>query len=144
MQEYLCVFYETKDIFLHFRAGKKAKKVAEMVYKVLLGEQTQTSVQGLTVSKKARVQEANALERQEFSKTILRDRLYFNFLRLHLFTHHEEQISRFGALTQYLIDITNSMQKGFKDAYCQSNKVESMDQSLTTYTRDNTFIIKDL
>ena len=40
MQEYLHDLHETKDVFLCFRAGKKAKKAAAIAYKVLLGEQT--------------------------------------------------------------------------------------------------------
>ena len=144
MQKYLRGFHKTKDVFLCFRAGKKAKKAAVMVHKVLLGEQTQTSDQGLAVLEKAKVREANTLERQELVETILKDGSYFNFPKLHLLTHYVEQIPRFGALTQYSTDITESMHKGFKDAYRRSNKVELMDQILTTYTRDHTFVIKDL
>ena len=144
MQEYLRSFHETKDVFLRFRAGKKAKKAAAMAHLVLLVEQTQTSVQGLAVSEKAKVWEANALERQELVETILKDGSYFNFPKLHLLTHYAEQIPRFGALTQYSTDITESMYREFKDAYRRSNKVESMDQILTTYTRYHTFIMKDL
>ena len=38
MQEYLRGFHETKDVFLCFQTGKKAKKAAAMTHKVLLGE----------------------------------------------------------------------------------------------------------
>ena len=31
MQEYLYVFHETKDMFLHFRTGKKTKKAAALI-----------------------------------------------------------------------------------------------------------------
>ena len=77
-------------------------------------------------------------------ETILKDRSNFNFPKLHLLIYYAEQIPRFGALTQYSTDITLSMHKGFKDAYRLSNKVESKDQILTTYTSDHTFIMKEM
>ena len=36
------------------------------------------------------------------------------------------------------------MHKGLKDAYRRSNKVDSLSQIVTTYTRDHTFAMKDL
>jgi len=55
MQRYLCVFNETKDVFLRFGAGKKAKRAAAEAHKNLLQEQTevQASAQYLTGSEKA-------------------------------------------------------------------------------------------
>ena len=36
------------------------------------------------------------------------------------------------------------MHKGFKEAYCRSNKVDATSQIITTYTRDHTFAMRDL
>ena len=63
LQEYLRVFYVTKDVFLRFRAGKKTKRAAADIHKTLLQEQTevQASVQNLTTSEKARLLQENTL-----------------------------------------------------------------------------------
>jgi len=57
MQRYLCVFHETKDMFLRFRAGKKTKRAAAEAHKSLLQEQTevQVSAQHLTALEQAKV-----------------------------------------------------------------------------------------
>ena len=75
---------------------------------------------------------------------MLREGAHFNFPKIHLISHYAEQITRFGALGQYSTDISEAMHKGLKDAYRRSNKINSIDQIITTYTRDHTFSMKDL
>jgi len=140
MQRYLCVFHETKDVFLCFRAGKKAKRSAAEAHKSLLQEKTevQGSAQHLTASEKAKVCQGNNLERRELVDEILREGAHYNFPKIHLISHYAEQIPKCGALGQFSTDISETMHKPFKDAYRRSNRVDSMSQVVTTYTRDHT------
>jgi len=55
IQKYLRKFQETKGVFLHYHAGKGAKRAAVEAHKVLLKEQTETLVKGLTASEKAKL-----------------------------------------------------------------------------------------
>ena len=54
MQKYLQGFYETKDVFLRFCVDKKTKRANAARHKSLLNKQTQKSVEGHTVSEKAK------------------------------------------------------------------------------------------
>ena len=144
MRKYLQGFHETKDVFLRFRADKKTKRAAAASHKSLLNEQTQEFVQGLTVSKKAKARQYNTLQRRDLVDEILREGVHYNFLKIHLISYFAEQIRKFGRLPQYSTDITEYMHKAFKDAYRRSNKVDSLSQIVTTYTRDHTFAMKDL
>jgi len=146
LREYLRVFHETKDIFLRFRVGKKAKRAAADVHKTLLQEQTevQASLQDLTNSEKARLRQENTLELRELVDEILKAGAHYNFLKIPLISHYMEQIPNFGVLGQYSTDISETIYKAFKDAYRRSNRVNSISQIVTTYTRDHTFTMKDL
>ena len=144
MQKYLGEFHETKGIFLCYRAGKGAKRAAAEAHKVLLREQTETSVKGLTALEKAKLHQEDALECQNLVDEILREGAHYNFPKMHLISHYAEQIPKFGVLKQYSMDISECMHKGFKKAYRPSNKVNTTSQMITNYTRDHTFIMKDL
>jgi len=111
LHKYLRMFHETNDVFLHFRAGKKAKRVAADVYKTLLQEQTevQASVQDLSPSEKARLRQENTLERRELMDEILKDGAYYNFPKIHLISHYAEQIPKFPLLGQYSTEINETM-----------------------------------
>ena len=98
MQKYLQGFHETKDVFLRFRADKKIKRAAAVAHKSLLNEQTQESVQGLTVSEKAEGRQDNTLKRRDLVDEILREGAHYNFLKIHLISHYTEQIPKFGSL----------------------------------------------
>ena len=144
MREYLHVFHDTKDVFLRFRAGKVAKRAAAEAHKNLLREQSQVSVTNLTASEKVKMRQENALERRELVDDMRKERAHYNFPKMHVISHDAEQIPKFGALGQYSTEISECMHKGFKDAYRRSNKVNSTSQIVTNYTRDHTFIMKDL
>jgi len=144
MQKYLCEFHKMKSVFLHCHASKGAKRAAVEAHKVLLKEQTETLVKGLTAAEKAKLCQEDALEHRNLMNEILREAAYYNFPKMYLISHYAEQIPKFGALKQYSMDISECMQKGFKEAYRQSNKVNATAQMMTNYTRDHTFIIKDL
>ena len=138
------MFHETRDVFLRYRAYKKAKKAAAEAHKNLLKEQTQESVKVLTVSENGKLRLENCLECRELLDEVLREGAHYNFPKIHLISHYAEQIPRFVALVQYSTDIRESMHKGFKDAYRRSNKVDSTSQIVNTYMRDHTFAMKDL
>ena len=144
LKQYLREFHETKDVFLHFRAGKKVKKAAAEAHKNLWKEQSQASIADLMTSEKLKLHHTDALQCQELVGEILREGAHYNFLKIHLISYYVEQIVKFGVLGQFSTDITEAMHKGFKDAYRHSNKVNTTCQIITTYTRDHTFAIKDL
>ena len=145
LQEYLRVFHETKDVFLHYRAGKKTKRLAAEAHKSLLEEQTlQAAEQVLTTSERARLRQENACEFRELIDDILTEGGHYNFPKMHLISHYAVQITTFVALNQYSTDICEPMHKGLKDAFRRSNQVNALDQIITTYTRDHTFAMKDL
>jgi len=144
MQKYLHEFHETKHVFLRCHAGKGAKRATAEAHKVLLKEQTETSVKGLTASEKAKLRQEDPLERRNLVDKILREAAYYNFSKMYLISHYAEQIPKFGTLKQYSTDISECMHKGFKEAYRRSNKVNTTSQMITNYTRDHTFIMNDL
>jgi len=144
LQQYLRVFHETKDVFLHFRAGKKAKKAAAEAHWNIVKEQSQASVADLTRSAKLKMHQENRLERQEVVDEVLREGVHYNFPKIYIISHYADQRPKFGALGQYSTDISESIHKGFKDAYRRINKVNAASQIITTYTRDHTFTMKDL
>ena len=144
MRKYLQGFHVTKDVFLRFCADKKTKRAAAAAHKTLLDEQTQESVQALTVSETAKARQNNTLQRRDLVDEILREVAHYNFPKIHLISHFAEQIPKFGSLPQYSTDITEYMHEAFKDAYRRGNKVDSLSQIVTTYTRDHTFAMKDL
>ena len=146
LQKYLRVFHETKDVFLRFRAGKKSKQAAAEAHKNLLKEQQtqKASLHTLPASEKAKLRQENTLERQELVDEILREGAHYNFPKIQLISHYAQQIPKFGALSQYSTEISETMHKGFKEAYCRSNKVDATSQIVTTYTRDHTFAMKDM
>ena len=86
----------------------------------------------------------NTLERRELVDEILREGALYNSAKIHLISHYAEQIPKFRSLPQYSTDIRKYMRKGLQDAYRWSNKVESLSQIVTPYTRDHTFAMKDL
>jgi len=88
--------------------------------------------------------EEDALGCRNLVDEILREAAHYNFPKMHLISHYAEQIPKFGALKQYSTDISKCMHKGFKEAYRRSNKVNTTSQMITNYTRDHTFIMKDL
>ena len=96
------------------------------------------------MSEKAKVRQENSLQHWELVDEILRKGMYYNFPNIHLIFYYTEQIPKFGSLPQYSTDIIEYIHKRFKDAYCHSNKVNSLFQILTTYTRDHTVAMKDL
>jgi len=121
LQQYLRGFHKTKDVFLRFRAGKKAKKAAAEAHKNILKEQSQASVADLTASAKLKMRQENRLERQEVVDGGLREGSHYSFQKIHLIFHYAEQILKFGALGQYSTDISESIHKGFKDPTFQIN-----------------------
>jgi len=144
MQKYLPEFHETKSVFLRYRADKGAKRATAEAHKVLLKEQTETSVKGLPALEKVKLHHKDALERRNLMDKILREAAHYNFPKMHLISHFEQQIPKLGALKQYSTDISECMHKGFKEAYRRSNKVNATSQMITNYTRDHTFIMKDV
>jgi len=144
LQQYLREFHANKAVFLRFRADKKTRKAGAEGHKTLLKEQVGMSVVGLTASEKVKFRQGNNLECRELVDEILTEGAHYNFPKIHLISHYAEQIPRFGALGQYSTNISEAMHKGFKEAYQRSNKVDSISQIITTYTRDHTFAMRDL
>ncbi|KAF8440641.1 hypothetical protein BGX38DRAFT_1205503 [Terfezia claveryi] len=128
LEKYLCVFHETKDVFLRFRAGKVAKRAAAEAHKDLLQEQKQAeaSVKHLTVLEKVKLQQGNTFERRELVDEILKEGSHYNFPKIHLISYYAEQIPKFGTLSQYSTEISETMHKAFKDAYRRSNRVDTL------------------
>jgi len=137
MQKYLREFHETKGVFLRYRTGKGAKRATAKAQKVLVKEQTEALVKGLTASEKAKLRQEDALEHRNLVDKILREAAHYNFPKMHLISHYAEQIPKFSALKQYSTDISKYMHKGFKETYRRSNKVNATSQMITNYTRDH-------
>jgi hypothetical protein len=101
MEDALHPFHTLKDVFLHGRAGKKAKAKAnalrtELMKKRKVDEETKAETR--TPSKKRR--EMNAWRdyishKIDVSKELDAD---FNFPKIHLMSHWVEPILRYGAL----------------------------------------------
>ncbi|KAF8423734.1 hypothetical protein BGX38DRAFT_1107648, partial [Terfezia claveryi] len=99
LRQYLRDFHKTKDVFLRFQAGKRAKKAAAEAHKNLLREQTKASVAAdHTTSEKIKQRQENTLERKELVDEILKDRAHYNFPKIYLISHYAKQITKFGAL----------------------------------------------
>jgi len=61
----------------------------------------------------------------------------FNYPKLYLLTHYAHQIECFGSLPQYSTEITEALHKPLKDAYRQSNRVDTTPQILDRYIRES-------
>ncbi|RPB06759.1 hypothetical protein P167DRAFT_477501, partial [Morchella conica CCBAS932] len=54
---------------------------------------------------------------------------HFNFIKLHVLTHHREHVERFGSIPQYSTDISELAHlRQIKEAYGASNKVDAATQ----------------
>jgi len=125
LKRYLREFHETKNIFFHFRMGKKVKKAAAKTHKNLWKKQLQASIADLMTSEKLKLHHIDALQYQELVGEILREGAHYNFPKIHLISYYAEQIVKFSVLGQFSTDIAEPMHKGFKDAYRHSNKVNA-------------------
>ncbi|KAF8426003.1 hypothetical protein EV426DRAFT_715913 [Tirmania nivea] len=96
LRQYLREFHETKNVFLRFRAGKKAKKAATEAHKNLVKEQSQASVANLTASERVKARQENALERQELVNEMLKEGAHYNFPKIYLISYYAEQIQLGG------------------------------------------------
>jgi len=137
-------FHAEKEVFLRFRAGKKAKGLARMEKANLASEQRRQSALDLITSAQIRkLREADREEREALEEEILTGNSHFNFPKIHMLSHYTEQISRFGTLQQYSTEICESSHKGLKDAYRRSNRINATPQIIQTYTRQHTLSVRE-
>lgn len=62
--------------------------------------QTQQCSQGLIALEKAKARLDYTLECSEVVNKILREGVYYHFPKIHVISHHAEQIPKFGSLPQ--------------------------------------------
>ncbi|KAF8416223.1 hypothetical protein EV426DRAFT_578816 [Tirmania nivea] len=148
IREYLQKFYETKNIFLRYQAGKASKAKADMVSKELTAQNNarniETNLNRRTAAQKARATAEDREERAYLVNQALVEDSHFNFPKVHLMMHWANQISHYGSLPQYSIEIYETSHKALKDAYRRSNHMDSIPQILKGYSRGYSFAVKEL
>jgi hypothetical protein len=128
MRRYLADFHDTKDIFLEFRAHKKAKAQATKIGSLVRTEIT-------TLDGPSRQQAITAAEIRGEAKAAeidaLRENSDFNFPKMHFVEHLPEHISGYGHLGQYSTEISErAHKKQIKEGWRKSNHVDAMVQIL--------------
>ena len=128
LQQYLQEFHTNKAVSLCFSADKNTKKTAAEANKRLLKEQVGMLIKGLTASEKVKFRQGNNLESWDLVDEILTEEVYYKFPKIHLILQYAKQIPRFITQGQYSTNIREAMHNAFKEAYWQSNKVDSISQ----------------
>lgn len=146
MTTYLRRFHRCKDVFLRYRAGKKARNRADAISKELTEEfaSRKASEIPLTGVKRARVLQDEQEERAYRIAEALEDDSDFNFPKMHMLLHYVDQIKQYGSLPQYSTEICETLHKTFKDAYRRSNHVDSIPQIIQGYTREHNFAVHEM
>ena len=133
MRRYLEDFHEAKDIFLEFRAYKKAKAQATKIGSLMRAEIA-------NLDGPSRQQATMAAEIRDQAKAAeidtLKENSDFNFPKIHFLEHLAEHISSYGYLGQYSTEISErAHKKQIKEGWRKSNHVDAMTQILKY--RDN-------
>jgi len=147
MKDYLQDFYAYKDVFLRFRASKVVKAAAKEAFRDLRKEHSQLLMsdkpQGKTSSKHRKLTQELRLETEELVHDFLTTRTNYNFSKMHLISHFTNQISKYGSLPQYSIEICEASHKPLKDVYRRSNYLNAIPQIIRTYTRVHDFSMRE-
>jgi len=69
---------------------------------------------------------------------------HFNFLKIHLLMHWSDQISQYGSLSQFSMEICKISHKPLKEAYRQSNHIDSIPLIIEGYGRAHSIAVKEL
>jgi len=146
MRTYLQKFHESKDVFLRYRAGKKARRQAEDISKQFTEEIDPRRVTdiGLSATQCACLVEDDQEERAYRISQVLEEDSHFNFPKLHLLSHYPDQIAQYGSLSQYSIEICEASHKPLKDTYHRSNHADRIPQIIDSYTREHNFAVREM
>lgn len=134
MEQYLEGFHSYKDVFLEFRAGKKAKLDARMA----AGEVREMleEVEG-TVYQRRKAKEDIRRNAQETGTQSAIDGSHFNFPKMHALCHMSEYISRFGNLNQWSTEVSESLHRHLvKQAYNRTNHKDFFKQIIDYIDRN--------
>jgi len=146
MHTYLWKFHKSKDVFLRYRASKKAPRRAEDISKQFTEEidrRRATDIR-LSAAQRARLVEDDQEERAYRISQALEEDSHFNFPKLHLLSRYADQIAQYGSLAQYLTKICETSHKPLKDAYRRSNHIDSIPQIIDSYTREHNFAVRQI
>ena len=83
-------------------------------------------------------------ERVYLVNQVLVEDSHFNFHKIYLIMYWADQISRYGSLLQYSMEVYETSHKVLKDTNHQSNHVDSIPQIIQRYTRSHSFAVKEL
>jgi len=147
MKDYFRDFHPDKDVFLRFRASKAMKAAAKEVSRDLREEHSQLLTsdkpQGKTSSKRRKLMLELRLETEELVHDFLTTRTNYNFPKMHLISHFKDQISKYGSLLQYSMEICEGSHKPLKDAYRYRNHLNAIPQIIRTYTQVHGFSMRE-
>jgi len=135
-----------KSVFLRYRASKKSRQRADEVSKELTEEICRRRATDISLppAQRMRLSEDDQEERAFRINQALEEDSHFNFPKLHLLSHYADQIAQYRSLPQYSTEICETSHKPLKDAYRQSNHVDTMPQIINAYTRDHNFGVREL
>jgi len=146
MRTYLRKFHESKDVFLRYRASKKARRRAEDISKQFTKEIDRRRVtdMGLSAAQRVRLVKDDQEERAYRISQALEEDSHFNFPKLHLLSYYADQIAQYGSLPQYSTEICEASHKPLKDTYHRSNHIDSIPQIIDSYTREHNFAVREM
>ena len=128
IHRYLEDFHGASDIFLEFRAHKKAKAWATKIGSLMRAE-----IADLDRPSKQRAITATQIREQAKAAEIdmLKEQSDFNFPKIHFLEHLAEHISGYGYVGQYSTEISEpAHKKHMKEGWRKSNHVDAMAQIL--------------
>ena len=143
IRDYLSDFHKDKDVFLCFRTTKAAKNAAREASKDMRSEQRLAASDVTGQSKRRKLEKEFRVETVEVVNNLLSGCAHFNFPKMHLISHFADQISKYGTLPQYSIEICTALHKPLKDAYRQSNHIDTLPQIISTYARGHSIAMRE-
>ena len=145
MEQYLCEFHDTKDIFAQFRAFKQVREKAEKERKGIIERLTkEIPAEYNSRSRRERLQEIHE-EATDAAQHILETESHFSFPKMHLLNHFFDQVRRFGTLQQFSTETSEAAHKDMVQAgYNHSNKVDANRQIIHDIERRHAMKMKAL
>ena len=102
-------FHKDKEILLRFQATMSVKNVVKQASKGLCEEYQRLlaldDLRQQTPAKRQKLHQELKLETEELVHDFLTTGAHYNFPKMHLISHHADQLMRYGSLPQYSTEI---------------------------------------
>jgi hypothetical protein len=142
MEKYLKDFHQYKEVFREFRRSKATTEEAREHARDVRETQQQEleDFESLTATQRKHLEKEMRLELQGEIEDVHRGSSHFNFVKMHLITHYQSHVKRFGNIRMYSTEVTEVSHKLYiKDGYHRSNHRDASQQILDRYNSTHIF-----